>query len=93
MRTEKLFPRREPAAAEPAAEAVDPQRQVETRDQLDHLVAALEQLPPACREAFLMNRIDGLTHAQIAAKLGISTKSVQRYIERALRHCLQELDP
>jgi RNA polymerase sigma-70 factor (ECF subfamily) len=51
------------------------------------------ELPQACRDAFLLNRIEALTHVAIATRLGISTKSVQRYIERALRHCARALDP
>jgi DNA-directed RNA polymerase specialized sigma24 family protein len=39
-----------------------------------------------------MNRIEELTHAEIAARLGISTKTVQRHIERALRLCVQVLE-
>lgn len=55
------------------------------------ITAALEELPPVCREAFLLNRVDGCTHAEIAKRLGISTKTVQRHIERALAHCLNRL--
>lgn len=55
------------------------------------IAGALEELPAACREAFLLNRLDGCTHAEIATRLGISTKTVQRHIERALAHCLNRL--
>jgi len=69
-----------------------PESQVQTESQLNALAAALEELPPQCREAFLLNRLDGLTHTQIAQRLGISTKTVQRHIERALRLCVQVLE-
>ena len=55
------------------------------------IAAALEELPQTCREAFLLNRTCGCTHAEIAGRLGISTKTVQRHIERALAHCLNRL--
>ncbi len=67
----------------------DPQHQLDTEEQLDDLASALNALPAACREAFLLYRLESLTHGEIAARLGVSTKSVQRYIERAMRHCLQ----
>ncbi len=70
----------------------DPQLEAETADQLQQLLKALEQLPEQCRESLLLNRLDGLTHAQIASRLGISTKTVQRHIERALRVCVQMLE-
>jgi RNA polymerase sigma factor (sigma-70 family) len=69
-----------------------PEAQADTESQLNTLAAALEELPPQCREAFLLNRLDGLTHSQIAQRLGISTKTVQRHIERALRLCVQVLE-
>jgi RNA polymerase sigma factor (sigma-70 family) len=62
-------------------------------DNLERLQAALGELPRACRDAFLLNRIEALTHVEIATRLGISTKSVQRCIERALRHCARALGP
>jgi RNA polymerase sigma-70 factor (ECF subfamily) len=59
---------------------------------LERLSVALEQLPEQCRRAFLLNRLDGLTHTQIATQLGVSTKTVQRHIERALRVCVEVLE-
>lgn len=70
----------------------DPQTELEAASQLERVIAALEQLPAPCREAFLLSRIDSLTHAQIARRLGVSAKSVQRYIERAMLHCLEVTD-
>jgi RNA polymerase sigma-70 factor (ECF subfamily) len=34
-----------------------------------------------------MNRCDGLTHREIAARLGVSESMVARYLVQALRHC------
>ncbi len=66
----------------------NPSLEVESAERLERLVKALDELPEICREAFLLNRLDELTHAEIAATVGVSKKSVQRYIERALRHLL-----
>jgi RNA polymerase sigma-70 factor (ECF subfamily) len=70
----------------------DPEAHADTAARLEKLSAALEQLPPQCRQAFLMNRLEELTHAQIAARLGISTRTVRRHIERALQLCVQVLE-
>jgi RNA polymerase sigma factor (sigma-70 family) len=69
-----------------------PEAQAGAAADLERLDAALRELPYACRVAFLLNRIEAQTHAQIAARLGVSKKSVQRYIERAIRHCMRVAD-
>lgn len=70
-----------------------PEAQADAAADLERLDAALKELPRLCRIAFLLNRIEAMTHTQIAARLGISKKSVQRYIERAVRHCMRAVDP
>jgi RNA polymerase sigma factor (sigma-70 family) len=71
---------------------VDLEAQADAARRLERLSAALTELPPQCRQAFLLNRIEELSHAEIATRLGISTKTVQRHIERALRLCVQVLE-
>lgn len=52
-----------------------------------HMGDAIETLPPRCREAFLMNRFDGLSHEEIARAMGISRNMVAQHIMRALDVC------
>ncbi|HEY0292209.1 MAG TPA: sigma-70 family RNA polymerase sigma factor, partial [Hansschlegelia sp.] len=54
--------------------------------------AALDELPPKTRAALLLNRIEGLTHAEIAARLAISPSMVSKHIMKALRVCLRSLE-
>jgi RNA polymerase sigma factor (sigma-70 family) len=90
-RSERLFTHDHdvPEVASPSA---GPEAQTQSESELNTVAAALEELPAQCREAFLLNRLEGLTHAAIAQRLGISTKTVQRHIERALRRCVQVLE-
>ena len=46
---------------------------------------AIQRLPPRCREIFLMSRDGGLTYGQIASELGISIKTVETQMGRALK--------
>lgn len=59
--------------------------------QLEQLVSALDQLPEAWRDAFLLNRLEGLPYPEIARCLGVSPKTAQRYILKAWQHCLKRL--
>lgn len=61
------------------------------RERLGQLDAALAQLPAKARLALLYNRVDGLTHAEIARRLEVSESMVAKYIAQALRHCRDRL--
>jgi RNA polymerase sigma-70 factor (ECF subfamily) len=62
------------------------------RERLSLLHGALAELPPNCQQALLLNRLEGLTHAQIALRLGVSESMVAKYIAQALRHCRDRLE-
>ena len=72
----------------------DPEAQADTVESLERLHAALMELPLVCRDAFLdeSDRCHD-SHRNCHACWASSTKSVQRYVERALRHCLRVVDP
>lgn len=75
------------AASELADPAPSPERCVAARDEYRILRRALDALPPNVRAALLMNRVEQLTHAEIASRLGVSSSMVNKYLMRALRHC------
>jgi RNA polymerase sigma factor (sigma-70 family) len=54
--------------------------------ELARLQASLSKLPPLCREAFLLNRVEGLTHAEIAGRFGVSVRTIDRFMVRAWTH-------
>lgn len=55
------------------------------------LAAAVQELPPACREVFELSRGQGLRYAEIAETLGISVKTVESQMGKALKHLRQRL--
>lgn len=83
----------DPAPPEAAAEAArEPQRQAETNQQLERLGGALEALPPAQREVFLMREEGGLTLAEIAAATGSNQEAVKSRLRYAVAKLREALD-
>jgi RNA polymerase sigma factor (sigma-70 family) len=62
------------------------ERAVLARQQLAAVEVALSELPPRCREAFLLSRREGWASGRIAAHLGVSDRMVRLYLVRALEH-------
>lgn len=67
-------------------EDVSPEFLYETREFEERLMAAINELPEKSRTVFLMNRIDGLTYQEIAERIGISKKAVEKRMHKALIH-------
>ncbi len=47
----------------------------------------LGKLSSKARAAFLYNRLDGLSHGEIASKLGVSVPRVRQYLAQGIRQC------
>lgn len=45
---------------------------------------ALDNMPPQRKKIFTMSRFDGLSHKEIAAKLGLSVRTIESHIYAAL---------
>ncbi len=77
----------EALAAEPQAHAASAEALAMVRQAIAALDRLLDGLPVAVRHAFLLNRLEGLSHPQVAARMGISLATVERHVKRALLHC------
>lgn len=52
---------------------------------------AIDKLPEKCKEIFQLNRFEGKKYAEIAEKLGISVKTVETQMSKALKVLKEEL--
>lgn len=55
------------------------------KDPKELIAKAMDQLPPKCREVFMLSRLSHQTYQQIADSLGLSVKTVENQMGKAIR--------
>jgi RNA polymerase sigma-70 factor, ECF subfamily len=81
-RHQKVKDRHAASGKEPTYTMEDSLSQKEDRRRI---LAFLESLPPRCRKIFVMSRLDEKKYAEIASELGISVKTVEAQMGKALK--------
>ncbi|NWL23136.1 RNA polymerase sigma factor [Pseudomonas umsongensis] len=71
----------------PEAEQPSVEEQQMILEDLKNIDRLLGKLSSKARAAFLYNRLDGLGHAQIAERLGVSVPRVRQYLAQGVRQC------
>ena len=77
---------------EPVAEAPAADDALASRQRLARMVKALDELSPACRQAFRLHKLEGLSHAETAAAMRVSKSTIEKHISAALKHLIKRLD-
>lgn len=73
--------------------APDPVAALEARDLLRRFEAVVARLEPRTREIFLAHRIDGYSYGEIAYRTGLSVKTVEKHMSRAIAFLGRHLRP
>jgi RNA polymerase sigma factor (sigma-70 family) len=68
-----------------------PERVAGARGELRLLQAALDELPPRCREVVLMRKVEGLSQKEIAGRLGIAEGTVEKQLTLGVRALAETL--
>jgi RNA polymerase sigma-70 factor (ECF subfamily) len=68
----------------PQADYFQPEQLLSARERLEIMAKTVEGLPSRCREVFVLRRVEGLSHAQIAKQLDISPRMVEKHLHKAL---------
>lgn len=58
---------------------------------LQILRAVIDELPPRCRQAFILHNIHGKSYSEIAHELEISESGVEKHIMKGLLHCRKRM--
>ncbi len=67
------------------------ERWLAAREELELVRAVIAELPPKCRQVFLLLRINGLSIQEAAREMGLSETMVRKYAARAYEHCQTRL--
>jgi len=78
-------------ALDVAADSPSPEHATIARDDLRRLRAALDKLPPRCREAVILGRIEGLPGRAIAVRMGVSDATVSEHLANGIRALVDEI--
>lgn len=70
----------------------NPEDGLRSRSELRRLIAILDELPPRRREVLVAARIEERPHREIAARHGVSTRTVELEIRAAIEYCSQKLN-
>ena len=65
-------------------EELSPERVFDSQQSLTLVLSVLEELDERSRDAFILHRLEGMKHAEIAEFMGVSISSVEKYIIKAL---------
>jgi RNA polymerase sigma factor (sigma-70 family) len=76
---------------EPADLRSNPEAEAAEREEVARVASAIAALPEGARRAFRLHKIDGLSHSEVARRLGISRSGVEKHIAVAMKHLRQRL--
>ena len=67
------------------------QEALEEREEVARLTSAIANLPEGARRAFQLHKIDGLSHGEVAERLGISRSGVEKHMAVAMKYLRRAL--
>ncbi|MEJ7933885.1 sigma-70 family RNA polymerase sigma factor [Sphingobium sp. AN558] len=79
------------SGVEPADQRKTAEEQILDREEIATLTSAIANLPEGARRAFELHKIEGLGHAEVAARLGISKSGVEKHIAVAMKYLRRAL--
>jgi RNA polymerase sigma factor (sigma-70 family) len=66
-------------------EDISPEQRISAYEELRRLAEAIDQLPPRCREVVWLRRVDELAQKDVAVRLGITQKVVEKHVMKGMK--------
>lgn len=60
-------------------------------ENINFVQQVIDELPPRCRDTFILNKIHEMSYGEVAQHTGISESGVEKHIMKGLRHCRNRL--
>lgn len=73
-------------------EVTRPDHEAAQAEEVEIVRRLIGELPPKCRQVFLLHRIQGEDFPQIAQRMNLSERMVRHYVLRAVLYCRAGLD-
>lgn len=68
-----------------------PDAQVDSERRFLLFCQAVGGLPEQCRRVFVLHKVYGMSHEEIAARLGIAQSTIQKHIAKGLLLCFEQM--
>lgn len=72
-------------------EVLTPERVLQGKEKLDVVRAGLAELTEKTRDMFILHRLEGLKHKEIADLYGVSVSAVEKHVVKALAHLARKV--
>lgn len=77
----------EESQAPPEANGPSTEEEVVALERLELYCSAVDGLPEQCRRVYLLRKVHGLAHKDIASQLGITVRTVERHLAKGVLKC------
>ncbi len=81
----------DPAALPVAEEGPSPLDALGDSEKVELVAEAIAHLPARCREIVVLRKLHGLSQREVAARLGLSERTVEVQVARGVRRCAHHL--
>jgi RNA polymerase sigma-70 factor (ECF subfamily) len=75
----------DPDAWNVLVDELSPEHRLDARQELRRLAAAFDRLPDRCRQVVWLRRVEELPQKEVAARLGIGEKTVEKQVAKGMR--------
>jgi RNA polymerase sigma-70 factor (family 1) len=76
---------------ESTIEAASMDQMLADNEDVELLRQVIDELPPRCRDTFVLNKLHEMSYGEVAQHIGISESGVEKHIMKGLKHCRQRL--